>query len=791
MANNKVKIVVGFPANGGGGAVDSVNGQTGVVVLDKSNIGLSNVDNTSDADKPISDATQTALDDLQQEIPNPNNLVNQFTTNTQGVSGRFTVQEPLDANTSDAASVGYVANKIAQVNGVDLNNTLIDLKENFYTSYNGVDSFSTINNPITLISAGDSIEFDVELNGLGTTGDYDAMGIIGETGTSNSNIGFWNNGKLYIRSSNGTWLSQDAFNISVLPKDKFTLKLEWTSAGVNTFYNGSFQKEINTGELILSNIGSSYSSFFFDGAIKNIKISTNNGSLINIDTPYLSDLLTNNNVLIKNEIDSYISEDKINQLIDNNNFVTPSKKLQVESGFYYDSFNGVDSKVSFPTEKIANNGDFFEFDVKTPLVPTENNTLGIIGKEDFSNTFGFSGVDGVWFRLDSGTYLESTSLVSFSEWARYRVEVVNNGTQFEVSQNGVQIGLFNKSDDFIFDNIGFGYPSAARIDVKNVIINTIGNNYNIPILSYSNLEKNNITLINENPSNFRNTYVSYNPTGYEGNEDFTIYTKNKSFEGYYLGFKVQRVLDLSELEYVDIFRIRGCEVFSFDGKEMRAINKTFITTGESEFTYKISDRDDFTGGFHGDEIKTDVNFYIDNVRLTSSQLSESFDLLPCDEFRYIQKSTLHETAKNGIPNPSHPIEALHDKDTTIGNSGYITKNRVTWKKVLPIQICYLSLVSSALDTGEYCQSNNYNIETLVRDDGFLLVENNDNALIWNESNGMSTNINSFFDVYNDTSTQKVWDASVYNKYYRDTNIQTTSIDEVWNGKTNVVLNKLR
>lgn len=42
--------------------VDSVNGQTGVVVLDKSDVGLSNVDNTSDADKPISTATQTALD---------------------------------------------------------------------------------------------------------------------------------------------------------------------------------------------------------------------------------------------------------------------------------------------------------------------------------------------------------------------------------------------------------------------------------------------------------------------------------------------------------------------------------------------------------------------------------------------------------------------------------------------------------------------------------------------------------------------------------------------------------
>jgi hypothetical protein len=43
------------------GAVDSVAGKTGVVVLDKTDVGLGNVDNTSDLDKPISTATQTAL----------------------------------------------------------------------------------------------------------------------------------------------------------------------------------------------------------------------------------------------------------------------------------------------------------------------------------------------------------------------------------------------------------------------------------------------------------------------------------------------------------------------------------------------------------------------------------------------------------------------------------------------------------------------------------------------------------------------------------------------------------
>jgi hypothetical protein len=42
--------------------VQSVNGQTGAVTLTKADVGLGNVDNTSDANKPISTATQAALD---------------------------------------------------------------------------------------------------------------------------------------------------------------------------------------------------------------------------------------------------------------------------------------------------------------------------------------------------------------------------------------------------------------------------------------------------------------------------------------------------------------------------------------------------------------------------------------------------------------------------------------------------------------------------------------------------------------------------------------------------------
>ena len=46
--------------------ISSVNGHTGVVVLDKNDISLDQVDNTADIDKPVSTATQNAIDNVPQ-----------------------------------------------------------------------------------------------------------------------------------------------------------------------------------------------------------------------------------------------------------------------------------------------------------------------------------------------------------------------------------------------------------------------------------------------------------------------------------------------------------------------------------------------------------------------------------------------------------------------------------------------------------------------------------------------------------------------------------------------------
>lgn len=60
-------LIASVPEGGGsggggtGGAVASVAGKTGVVLLDRNDVGLGEVNNTRDSDKPVSTATQNAL----------------------------------------------------------------------------------------------------------------------------------------------------------------------------------------------------------------------------------------------------------------------------------------------------------------------------------------------------------------------------------------------------------------------------------------------------------------------------------------------------------------------------------------------------------------------------------------------------------------------------------------------------------------------------------------------------------------------------------------------------------
>lgn len=114
--------------------VTSVNSMTGDVVIAKTDIGLGNVDNTSDANKPISTATQEALD-LKEDKTNkvtslstPNNTT--YPT-TQAVSNAIDAIEPPEVTGSNGIQVvsdvvspvyGTTSGTVAQGNDSRINN---------------------------------------------------------------------------------------------------------------------------------------------------------------------------------------------------------------------------------------------------------------------------------------------------------------------------------------------------------------------------------------------------------------------------------------------------------------------------------------------------------------------------------------------------------------------------------------------------------------------------------------------------------------------------------------------
>lgn len=93
---------------GGSGAVDSVFGRTGAVTAQsgdytKAQVGLSNVDNTSDLNKPISTATQAALDD-KEDSGTASSLLSAHTAASDPHP-----QYALDASLAQVATTGAYA----------------------------------------------------------------------------------------------------------------------------------------------------------------------------------------------------------------------------------------------------------------------------------------------------------------------------------------------------------------------------------------------------------------------------------------------------------------------------------------------------------------------------------------------------------------------------------------------------------------------------------------------------------------------------------------------------------
>lgn len=155
---------------------------------------------------------------------------------------------------------------------------------------------------------------------------------------------------------------------------------------------------------------------------------------------------------------------------------------------------------------------------------------------------------------------------------------------------------------------------------------------------------------------------------------FNIYTQVKN--NLYVGFEVKHEYDMREEIYQDYWRIYQALFYKFENGVMQPTGKTALGIGESEFVLKTnSTKVDFTGGYHGDELVTDIKFLVDGLPVS---VVANISLTACNQFEYIEKSTMHETADaNGVI-AGHPEIADHIKHTVIKSGGYKTHNKGVW-----------------------------------------------------------------------------------------------------------------
>ena len=112
--------------------VKSVSGKIGDVVLDKSDVGLSNVNNTSDVNKPISRDTQSALDKLNRDIISHSNLTNNPHDVTKEQIGLGNVDNTSDLDKPISTSVQNILDTKLDFDAKAADSTLFD---GFKTDY--------------------------------------------------------------------------------------------------------------------------------------------------------------------------------------------------------------------------------------------------------------------------------------------------------------------------------------------------------------------------------------------------------------------------------------------------------------------------------------------------------------------------------------------------------------------------------------------------------------------------------------------------------------------------------
>lgn len=269
-------------------------------------------------------------------------------------------------------------------------------------------------------------------------------------------------------------------------------------------------------------------------------------------------------------------------------------------------------------------------------------------------------------------------------------------------------------------------------------------------------------------------YYSYDASS----QTFFAYTQVKG--NLYVGFEVKHEVDMRDLIYQDYWRIFQALFYTFDGEAMQPTGKTALGTGESEFVFKqVSAKDDFTGGYHGDEIATGIKLMVDGFPISTTS---NIPLTAANKLEYIVQSTMHETAEAGVFIPGHPVIADHIKHTEFMRGGYKTHNLVDWNYAGTLSTLYHGIACIHKDVASIVFSDADYTDQAMTGSGNNYF-NAIGARLYkgrNPTNGLAVEAAAYqqkVDGADALSELFVHDRSTDSKYYRKSPARTVSIGE--------------
>lgn len=375
------------------------------------------------------------------------------------------------------------------------------------------------------------------------------------------------------------------------------------------------------------------------------------------------------------------------------NTQTISTIVSAFSNGYYSSYNSTDalSKTTLITPvQIKDVGDYVEIYARyTGSEAGYADKLNLMAGLKNSR-FGWYSDTQFWIR-NRTTYVEWNNLTAnIAEWNKIRLSVVAGGWELFINDVSQGVRAMAETDGMTFKGVATSGESPQKYDVQYLSFHNASGDIRIaPLAMYPGSQNVLLVTQEENDTSVVNPVCMVKFVKYTGGTNssqrdyFDIAMRDKQNQNIYYVMRVANInyvgMTSDPIFYSNQWRIvQGYLArYSPTNGAMTTLYNAIITVGESECVWQDTSGGivDFTGGAHGDErldVDPDsfVTFFIDGVALTDAFRDATSDWIRCNEFSYLQRSTMHKTASRQANYDTGLSAATGDGVLTIDQTTY-------------------------------------------------------------------------------------------------------------------------